>query len=260
MAIDLTNTKGLSASTDLDIILSELPVSMILDIIKEQIEDVGSNTVNYMEVMVDRHAVVLEDCDDDPDLKSRVYEDMTDFYTKVIELIAEKFAMSLNYDDNDPFAVQELCKVLYAIFVLGYVKFASKFLYKYIKAHKDGEEIQQYVGEMIKSKDVTTTRFKKGVKFKNKAIIAIISCINDITRSLLEGGGFTNEEFLEYAISPTTLYGHKMREYIEDGVIESNFVEEWFVNILSNEDTVDNITNKVKSKIYKKYSTPQKEQ
>lgn len=257
MAIDLTNTKGLSASTDLDIILSELPLSMIMDIIKEQIEDVGSNTVNYMEVMIDRHSIVLDDCDDDPDLKSRVYEEMIDFYTKIIELIAEKFALSLNYDDNDAFVVQELCKVLYAFFVLGYVKFPSKFLYKYIKAHKDGDEIQQYVGEMIKSKDVTTTRFKKGLKFKNKAIVAIISCINDITRSLLEGGGFTNEEFLEYAISPTTFYGHKMAEYVEEGVIESGFVEEWFNNILSNEDTVDTVTNKVKSKIYKKYATQQ---
>jgi hypothetical protein len=238
----------LSNDKDVDSLLAELPIEVILENIKEQIDDPLSTSVDYTTIVTEKCELLKEDYEDNEDEIQNINNFLSSFYLKIINYIDNKFQLDFDLLDVTNSEIITYGEILYNFLILRYRKNVSSYIYKYIKENK--KSIVEDYESTSKKKDVSTINAKKQIK--NKDDIVIISNISSIISSILNLD-IDSIDFVKYACDNDNYEGKKIRNLINEGKIGNNFTYNYLrILIDDNDDIIDEIQNEVRYKIISK--------
>lgn len=240
----------LLSETETDILLSDLPVDLIKESLKFQIQNPLSTNVNYVENMVDRYRVLRAEFDGNTDAISKLDSMTIDFYEFIIEEIDEVFDLSLNTGAWDGLeSAQNIALTLYSFMVLKFRKNITRYLHRFITKNKK-DLISSFGPDDLKKKDVTSIAIKK--KIKNKDDIQIISNLPSLISHTLNLD-IDPMDFISYVAKDDNYEASIIRNLILEGNLLGNFVKPYFEIIRNEYDGVlDEIHTDVKMKLLKK--------
>ena len=119
----------LSSSVETGGLLAELPFELIKESIMEQIADPMSTNINYIDTIVDKCNMYLEEYSDVEDVVNEVNEQLRDFFVTIITEIDNKFSLGLDINDISSYTnFVEIGEVIYKYFILRYKKNITKFI------------------------------------------------------------------------------------------------------------------------------------
>ena len=237
----------LSTGTEIDELLSDLPLDLLRENIKEQIENPLSTTTNYLNTVLEKYELLKNNFSENPDTLSQLNGYMDDFFQFIIDTLNN----TLNLGINPNLQHEELYKMsdaLYNYFVINYRKNIVKFFYTFIKNNK--RLLSDQYEKMGKKKDVTTLNYKKQLKNKDDVIIlSNIPSIIDFIRDL----NTRAEDFVSLTASDNTFDGRYVKYLMQHGEITGDFVDT-YLNIIfdDNDHVLDEIQVDVKMKLLSK--------
>lgn len=210
-------------SSEMGLILGELPFDLILANIKEQITDPLSTDVNYVEVIVDKCKMFKELTNDEDSIRE-VDEALRSLFITILNDIDNRFNLCLDLNELATYRnIVDIGEVLYEYFVLRYKKNISKFIINYINNHIT--ELAEHYGSRG-SKDVTSISYKKQFKDSNWLIIMsnLPSIINFIVNldispfdfvNLSAGQSNYNASVIKGLITSNRMVGDFVKPYID---------------------------------------------
>lgn len=236
----------LCSDTEIDLLLVDLPIDLIKEQLKAQINNPLYTNVNYVETVVDKFRLLSEEYGDNEDAIKNINNFISDFFLFIINEIDERFGLEIEVDESCLQEVIETGLVLYNYLILRYKKNITKFLYKFIMKNKKRlvEEFEGY-----KKKDVTSISLKK--KIKNKDDVIILSNLPYIIKFILDLE-IEPLDFLNYSSSNNYYEGLYISNLIEEGNLVGNFVDKYLEVIKQDRDVLDEVLADVKLKILKK--------
>jgi hypothetical protein len=247
MSIIREDEYELSSNTEIDMLLSDLPLELIKENLRQQITDPLSTNVNYVEIIEDKLREMRNMYGENDDAVTNINSLALDFFSFIINEIDTRFGIGIDIDFSDADQAAEIGTALYSFLILRYKKNVTKFLFRYIMKNK--KRIVEDFGAS-KRKDVTTNSLKK--KIKNKDDVLIISNLPDIT-SFIMNMEIDTSDFIKYSCGEGYYEGMVLRNLIDSGQLVGEFVEEYFSLIQNNYDFVlDEIQTDVKLKIMNK--------
>lgn len=233
---------------DLDMMLSDLPIDLMKENIKYQIDnplDVGSD---YSTIVLDKCRMILKSYGHIEEHKREIEQTMDDFYRFIINTLDEKFGLDVDYESMSTNQVIELGHTLYKFFILRYRKNVSRFIYKFIMKNK--KMLAELYPNDDKRKDIVTVVLKK--KTKNKDEIRILSNLPLVTKEVLSID-HEPESFMDLCCSSDQFEAELIKEWIENFTISGNFTDNYLSLILDRyNDVLDEIQAEVKMKLMKK--------
>lgn len=194
-------------------ILAELPYNFIKESIDAQINELGSNSINYLNTITDKIKYHKRENSYNTEMVETLDNVLLDISLFVINKIKEKFEIEIPVSP-DILTVDEITEIaesLYCVFILDIKSNVSRFFYRYIQKNK--KYLLDNIIEAGRKKDVTIINMKKILKSKDDATIAanipkILSFIkNDVTVS--------NEQFIKYASDESFEFEH-VKQMIEE--------------------------------------------
>lgn len=236
----------LCSDTEIDLLLVDLPIDLIKEQLKAQINNPLYTNVNYVETVVDKFRLLSEEYGDNEDAIKNINNFISDFFLFIIKKIDERFGLDIEVDESCLQEVMETGLVLYNYLILRYKKNITKFLYKFIMKNKKRlvEEFEGY-----KKKDVTSISLKK--KIKNKDDVLILSNLPYIIKYILDLD-IEPLDFLNYSSGNDHYEGLYISNLIEEGNLTGNFVDKYLEVIKQDIDVLDEVLADVKLKILKK--------
>lgn len=238
----------LSNDLEIDTLLAELPIELLKESIKEQIEDPLQTNVDFINVVIEKCELLKKEFENDPDNILLINRRVEPFFEFIIQQINERFDLGLDMDSITTGEYVELAEILYNFFILRYKKNISKFIYKYILKNK--KFLSENFENLNKKKDVSQITLKKTLK--NKDEINILSNLHNIIRYILSLE-FDPQDFLKYCCREELYEGIKIKGLILEGKMLGNFVSLYLLPIQDKYDNiVDEIQTEVKYKILKK--------
>lgn len=196
-------------------ILTELPYNFIKESIEVQINELGSNSINYLNTITDKIKYHKRDNSYNTEMIETLDNTLLDISMFVINKIKEKLDIdiSVNLDTTPVDDILEIAESLYCVFILDIKSNISRFFYKYIQKNK--KYILDNIIEAGRKKDVTIINMKKILKSKDDATIAanipkILSFIKDVT--------IDNQEFIKYASDESFEFEH-VKQMIDKYII-----------------------------------------
>lgn len=233
---------------DLDILLSDLPIDLIKENIRYQIDNPLGVASDYSTIVMDKCNTILKEYSQVEDVKNEIEQTMEEFYRFMIHLIDEKFNLDINYENMSAHQVIMTGHILYKFFILRYRKNVSRFIYKFIVKNK--KKLAANYTNDDKRKDVVTVVLKK--KTKNKDEIRILSNLPLVIKDILSLE-HQPEEFMEMCCSTDLYEAEVIKELIEDFTISGNFTDSYLSLILDQyNDILDEIHVEVKIKLMKR--------
>lgn len=218
----LINEEELTTENDFSEVLAEIPSSLLLINLKEQIKSPLSSPMDLLTVFIDKCSLIREEYADDAENIAKLNLLMSEFLNEVLDIIEEVYDITVNINREN---VQELIDVtqsLYKILILKYKKNLSKFFIKYILKNKKMLADEFGSGN---SKDLTSLSLKKGLQIKNKESVSIISNLPLIFRNIVS---YQTEvepiEFLELSGAEKYYEGYLLKEMFAYGKICGSFV------------------------------------
>jgi hypothetical protein len=236
----------LCSDTEIDMLLADLPIDLIKEQLKAQINNPLYTNVNYIETVYDKFRLLSDEYGENEDAVRNINKFINDFFLFIINKIDERFGLDINVDESCLQEVIETGLVLYNYLILRYKKNITRFLYKFIMKNKKRlvEEFEGY-----KKKDVTSISLKK--KIKNKDDVLILSNLPYIIKYILDLE-IEPLDFLDYSSSNSHYEGLYITKLIEEGNLIGNFVDKYLEVIKQNRDVLDEVLADVKLKILKK--------
>ncbi len=237
------------SNIDTDLLLADLPINLIKENIRAQINDPLSNTVNYIEIVIDKIRELEEMYSEDGETLNKIKGLSLDFFSSIIDDIDERFGLGVSFEESDSAVyIEELATVLYSFLIVRYKKNVRKMLYNYITENK--KELVEEFDYFLKKKDVTSNSIKKKVKNKEDALIAsnlpvIIKYILDLNLSPIE--------LIEYCNSDDLYEGSYIIDLILSGNLIGDFTEEYLSIIVDEyDDVLDEIQTNIRIKLLNK--------
>jgi hypothetical protein len=238
----------LSSSTDIDMLLIDLPLDLLKENLKSQINDPLSTDVNYIESVIDKIREMQNAYGDIDDARQNINTLIINFFSFIIEEIDNKYGLMMSMDYNNVEETMETGIVLYYFLILRYRKNVTKFLYRFILKNKK-KMVEEFEGQ-YKKKDVTTISLKK--KIKNKDDILIISSLPNIIKYIMNLD-IEPLEFLKYASNDEYYEGNYITDMINEGILMGDFTENYLDIIREDYDYVlDEIQTDIKLKLMNK--------
>jgi hypothetical protein len=234
-----------SEEADEEIMLSELPLSMIKDSIRQQFSDpitYGKN--DFVQTFETRYTITKENMDEENE------EEITQLYDQFMsfmrDIFKEKLSIGFPYLEDMPEQEQlELIHYTYRFFVINLKQNYLTFAYNYILQHK------KELAEMLpKKKDVTTNSLREVVDDEDD--ITIVAGITKCMEYILHNKDISIDEFMELSRGDgPNLENDFINEKYDDFNINGNF-------ILHYADMLDDITqveieSQIRNKILSKY-------
>lgn len=242
------DTYEVVANIETDLLLVDMPLDLIKEQIRHQINNPLGVTTNYIESMVNFIEELLEAKADDEEALSSVHSFVADFFGYVINEINARFEVSVDTDQFQPNDYMVVGTALYNFLILRYKKNVSKFIQRFILKNKK-LLVENFDGH-VKKKDVTTIAVKK--KIKNKDDILILSSLPKVVKYIMSLE-IDALDFLKYASNDENYDANIIRDLIHSGNIIGNFTGPYLGLIVSDYDTVlDEIQVEVKMKLMKK--------
>jgi hypothetical protein len=238
----------LSSSTEIDMLLIDLPMDLIKENLKAQINDPLTTNVNYIETIIDKIREMQASYGDNDDAVQNINKLIVDFFSFVIIEIDKRFKLGIDVNYDNVEETMETGSVLYYFLILRYKKNITKFLYKYISKNK--KKLVEDSESQGKKKDVTTIALKK--KMKNKDDISIISNLPNIIKYIMNLD-IEPSDFLQYACGSEHYDGVYITNLMNEGSLIGDFVEDYLSIIKNDYDYVlDEIQTEIKFKIINK--------
>lgn len=226
-----------------DVFLSDVPVSLILESIKEQFEDPTSDIkTDYVSTFIDTWDYSKEECEDDDELR-QLRQIKNNFYREIMKLFRENLNLGFpNFEDLSEDSQDDLIKFTYRYFILHIRKNFSHLVQNYIDQNR--EEILSICD---KKKDVTTLAYKKDIDDPDDLLIItnIPEIVNHITQM-----DFDVEDFLTLSMGKHDYECEYVNQAYDDVMITGNFVEPYknYVDSTFKSELID----KVRTKYFKK--------
>lgn len=242
----LTENYELTSDTEIDMIITDLPLDLIKENIRAQIADPLYTRVNYIESIEDKIDMLIETYGEIPDMMDKVNNLIIDIYSFIISNVCERFEIGYDIDFSQPENVREIAKAMYHYLVVRYKKNIFKYIMNYIGLHK--KELGVRYND--KRKDVTTIAVKR--KVKNKEEASIIANLPDIVSEVLNLDTSV-EDFFSMTSGSSNYESSYLNDLFNTFTLNGDFVNTYF-NIVINEyeDVLGSITNDINFKLLSK--------
>lgn len=210
-----------SSDSDEEVMLSELPLSMIKDSIREQFKEpirFGKN--DFVQTFETRYIVTKNNMDEENE--DEIHQLYDQFISFMRDIFKEKLELGFPYlEDMSEEEQLRLIHYTYRFFIINMKQNYMTFIYNYILKHKDD------LAEMLpKKKDVTTNTIKNVID--DEEFITIIASISDCITHILEDHTVTVDDFMELSRGDdANLENDFINEKYDDFNINGNFVENY---------------------------------
>ena len=226
---------------DVERVLGDLPIDIIKENIKSQINDPLSFMSNHCDQVYDTFDEALHEFGHIDEYKNEITELKDDFSTFLINEVNNKFDLGIDLDNLEDYEVHEIAKNCYEFFIINLNDVITRFILNYIYANKS--MISKSFNEEYKRKDVTTTNMKKLTK--NKDDVIILSNIISVIYYILDLE-HQPEDFMELAIEPGEYVGETIKGYVNSFKIAGNFTFNIFNELkYTHNDTIDEIASSI---------------
>lgn len=238
----------LSSDLELDSLLSDLPIEVIKESIKEQISDPLSTNIDYVNTIVEKCSVLRKEFAENEDALAQINDLLDNFFRFLITEIDNKFDLTIDVSDESVDSLILIGEILYNFLILRYKKNISRFIYKFIIKNK--KSLVEQFEKQSKKKDVTSISLKKQIK--NKDDILLISNLPNVIKYIMNLY-IEPLDFLKYACDDEYYEGTILRQMILTSKVVGNFVTEYLnLIVYNNDDILDEVQTDVKLKLMKK--------
>ena len=226
---------------DIERILGDLPLDIIKENIKSQIDDPLTFMTNHCNQVYETLDEAMDEIGHIDDYRYEINEIRDDFNSFLVTELDARFSLGIDLDNLQTYEMEEIGKYSYEFFVVDLKRNITNFLMNYICLNKS--YLASLFTDEYKRKDVTTTNMKKLTKNKDDVVILanIISVIYNILELELDP-----EDFMELAVEPGDYAGEAVKEYVRSFKIANNFVYNLFneVKYIHN-DIIDEFASEI---------------
>lgn len=226
---------------DLDRILGDLPIDIIKENIKTQIDDPLIFAMDQCDQFYQTMNEASEEFDHIDEYRYEIQEMKDDFNVFLGNELNNKFNLGIDMENMQSFELEGIVKAGYQFFVLDLKENITRFITNYILANKTS--IYELFNDSYRRKDVTTTNMKKLTK--NREDVVILSNIISVIYHILDLE-HDPEDFMNLATEPGEYYGSILTEAVHDFRISNNFVQDILSEIKYNHnDYIDEIATEI---------------
>jgi hypothetical protein len=226
---------------DIERILGDLPLDIIKENIKSQIDDPLTFMTNHCDQVYETLDEAMDELGHIDEYRYEINEMRDDFNSFLVTELDTRFSLGIDLDNLQTYEMEEIGKYSYEFFVVDLKRNITNFLMNYICLNKS--YLASLFTDEYKRKDVTTTNMKKLTKNKDDVVILanIISVIYNILDLELDP-----EDFMELAVEPGDYAGEAVKEYVRSFKIANNFVYNLFneVKYIHN-DIIDEFASEI---------------
>ena len=226
---------------DIERILGDLPLDIIKENIKSQIDDPLTFMTNHCDQVYETLDEAMDELGHIDEYRYEINEIRDDFNSFLVTELDTRFSLGIDLDNLQTYEMEEIGKYSYEFFVVDLKRNITNFLMNYICLNKS--YLASLFTDEYKRKDVTTTNMKKLTKNKDDVVILanIISVIYNILELELDP-----EDFMELAVEPGDYAGEAVKEYVRSFKIANNFVYNLFneVKYIHN-DIIDEFASEI---------------
>jgi hypothetical protein len=220
---------------DIERILGDLPIDIIKENIKSQIDDPLIFMTNHCDQVYMTLDEAMNEIGHIDEYRYELNELRDDFSSFLVLELDNRFGLGVDVENLQSHEIELIGRTAYEFFVVELKSNITNFLMNYINMNKS--ELAGLFTDEYKRKDVTTTNMKKLTKNKDDVIVLsnIISIIYHILDLEMDP-----EDFMELAVEPGEYAGETVKEYVRDFKIANNFVYRLFNEIkYSHNDIID---------------------
>lgn len=231
---------------DTEIFITEEPVDLVKEHIKDQFDFPMENRVDYVGSYIDSYnysvAKLIETEEDEQDIDS-INDDFIKF---MIDIFKYKLNIGLpGFEDMSAENQLDMIQMIYRYFIINMKHNFSCFCLNYIEKHK--HEIAE---SQPKKKDVTSIDIKKDIDDPDDLVI--IPNLYSIIRQIIYDNDHDIDLFVEFSDrNDPHLETDMMKEYVRDFKVTGNFYP--FYRNLLDEEFLKEIESKIRNKLLKKY-------
>ena len=226
---------------DVERILGDLPLDIIKENVKSQIEDPLVFVSNQCDEVYETIEEAMEEFGHIDEYREELNEMKEDFSVFILKEMDNKFNLGVDFENIGDFELHEIAKNCYDFFVVNLNENISNFLLNYILNNKSS--LCEMFGDEYRRKDVTTINMKKITK--NRDDVLILSNLNSVINNILDLEHYP-EDFMELAVEAGEYGGSCVTEYVNSFKIAGNFV----FNVLnevkySHNDIIDELVSNI---------------
>lgn len=226
---------------DIERILGDLPIDIIKENIKSQIEDPLTFSTNHCDQVYDTLYEAMNEVGHIDEYRYEIFEILDDFNTFLLLELDNGFGLGIDVENLQTHEMEAVAKNSYEFFVVNLRENLTNFLKNYICINKSN--LASLFTDEYKRKDVTTSNMKKLTK--NKDDVVVLSNIISVIYYILDLE-IDVEDFMELAIEPGECSGEAVREYVLNFKIANNFVNKLFNEIkYIHNDTIDEFASEI---------------
>ena len=226
---------------DVERILGDLPIDIIKENIKSQVDDPLTFMTNHCDQVYETLDEAMDEMGHIDDIRYQLQEIRDDFSSFLIVELDRRFNLGIDMDNLQTYEIEEVGKCSYEFFVVDLKNNIINFLKNYICSNKS--YLASLFTEEYKRKDVTTTNMKKLTKNKDDVVILsnIISVIYHILDIELDP-----EDFMELAVESGEYAGETVKEYVRSFKIANNFIYNLFNEVkYTHNDVIDEFASEI---------------
>ena len=226
---------------DVERILGDLPLDIIKENVKSQIEDPLVFISNQCDEVYETIDEAMEEFGHIDEYREELNEMKEDFSIFILREMDNKFNLGVDFENIGDFEIHDIAKNCYDFFVVNLNENISNFLLNYILNNKSS--LCEMFDDEYRRKDVTTINMKKITK--NKDDVLILSNLNSVINNILDLEHFP-EDFMELSVEPGEYIGTCVADYVNSFKIAGNFV----FNVLnevkySHNDVIDELVSNI---------------
>lgn len=226
---------------DIERILGDLPIDIIKENIKSQIEDPLTFTTNHCDQVYETLDEAMEEVGHIDEYREELYELRDDFNTFLLLELDQGFGLGIDMENLQTHEMESIAKNAYEFFVVNLRENLTNFLKNYICINKS--ILAGLFTDEYKRKDVTTSNMKKLTK--NRDDVVVLSNIISVIYHILDLE-IDPEDFMELAIEPGEYSGEAVREFVLNFKIANNFVYKLFNEIkYIHNDSIDEFASEI---------------
>ena len=204
---------------DVERILGDLPLDIIKENVKSQIDDPLIFVSNQCDEVYETLDEAMEEFGHIDEYREELISMKEDFSIFILKEMDMKFNLGVDFDNLSDSEIHDVARNCYEFFVININENISNFLLNYINANKNS--LCEMFDDEYKRKDVTTINMKKITK--NKDDVLILSNLNSVINHILDLEHYP-EDFMELAIEPGEYTGSLIKDYVDSFKLAGNFV------------------------------------
>jgi hypothetical protein len=226
---------------DIERILGDLPIDIIKENIKSQIDDPLTFMTNHCDQVYETLDEAMDEIGHIDEYRYELEEIRDDFNSFLIMELDNGFGLGIDIENLQSYEMEEIGRNSYEFFVVNLRENITNFLKNYICINKSS--LAELFTDEYKRKDVTTTNMKKLTK--NRDDVVILSNIISVIYYILDLD-LDPEDFMELSVEPGEYSGEYVKECVFNFKIANNFVNKLFSEVkYTHNDVIDEFASEI---------------